>query len=118
MATISPVRTSVSRPAAATALYFSRAAIEFVAQRVLHAQVDGELDRLLQPVGGEPGEMQIGEAALVEPLLDPGDALVVDVDVSDDVRHLGAVRIDALVLRQEADAGKTEPMDVGALLAA
>ena len=32
------------------------------------------------------------------------------------VRHLGAVRIDALVLREEADAGQAEPMDFLPLL--
>ena len=67
--------------------------------RVLHAQIDRELDRLLQAVGGEPGQVQVGEPAPVEPFLDAGDALVVDIDVADEVRDLGAVRIDALVLR-------------------
>ncbi len=85
---------------------------QLVAQRVLHAQVDGELDRLLQPVGGEPGQVQVGEPAAVEPFLDAGDALVVDVDVADEMRDHGAVRIDALVLGQEADAGQAEPVDL------
>ena len=106
------MRTPVTRPAAALALYLSRAFDQFVAQRVLHAQVDRELDRLLQPVGGKPGHVQIGEPAAVEPFLDAGDALVVDIDVPDEVRDLGAVRIDALVLRQEADAGQAEPVDL------
>ena len=81
---------------------------QFVAQRVLDAQIDRELDRLLLPVGGEAGQVQVGEPVPVEPFLDAGDALVVDVDVADDVRDLGAVRIDALVLGQEADAGNAE----------
>ena len=51
---------------------------------MLDAQVDRELDRLLQTIGGEAGQMQIGEAARIEPLLDAGDALVVDVDVADE----------------------------------
>ena len=72
---------------------------------MLHAQVDRQLDRLLLAVGGEPGHVQIGEPAAVEPFLDAGDALVVDVDVADEVGDLGTVRIDALVLAQEADAG-------------
>ena len=113
---ISPVRTSVNRPAAAIALNLSRGRDQLVAHRVLHAQVDRKLDRLLQPVGGEAGQVQIGEPARVEPFLDAGDALVVDIDVTDDVRDLGAVRIDALVLGQEADAGKAEPVDLLALL--
>ena len=60
--------------------------------------------------------MQVGEAAPVEPFLDAGDALVVDIDVADEVGDLGAVRIDALVLRQEADAGLAEAMNLLALL--
>ena len=79
---------------------------------MLDAQVDGELDRLLLAVAGEPGQVQVGEPAPVEPFLDAGDALVVDVDVADEVGDLGAVRIDALVLAQEADAGNAEPMDL------
>ena len=83
---------------------------------MLHAQIDGKLDRLLQAVGGEPGEMQRLQPVAVDPLLDAGDALVVDVDVADQVRHLGAVRIDALVLGQEANARQAEPVNLAALL--
>ena len=83
---------------------------------MLDAQVDRELDRLLQTIGGETGQVQIREPARIEPLLDAGDALVVDVDVADDVGNLGAVGIDALVLGQESDAGKAEPVDLLALL--
>ena len=82
---------------------------------MLDAQIDGELDRLLQAVGGEAGEMQIGEPARVEPFLDTGDALIVDIDVADDVRDLGAVGVDPLVLGQ-AEAGDAEAMDLLALL--
>jgi hypothetical protein len=49
---------------------------------VLHPKIDGKLDRLLEPVGGEPRHVQVGGAA-VEPLLDAGNALVVDIDVAD-----------------------------------
>ena len=83
---------------------------------MLDAQIDGELDRLLQAVGGEAGEMQIGEPARVEPFLDTGDALIVDIDVADDVRDLGAVGVDPLVLGQEAEAGDAEAVDLLALL--
>ena len=89
---------------------------QLVAHRVLHAQIDRELDRLLQPVGGEPRHVQRGKPAAVEPFLDAGDALVVDVDVADQVRDLGAVRIDALVLGEEADARQAEPVDFLLLL--
>ncbi len=89
---------------------------QLVAQRVLDAQVDGELDRLLQPVGGKARQMEIGEPAAVEPFLNAGNALVVDIDVPDDVRDLGAVGIDAFVLGQKADAGNAEPVDLLTLL--
>ena len=95
---------------------FSRGEDQLVAHRVLHAQIDRELDRLLQPVGGEARHVQRRKAAAVEPFLDAGDALVVDVDVADQVRDLGAVRIDALVLGEEADARQAEPVDFLPLL--
>ena len=79
---------------------------QLVAQRMLHAQVDRKLDRLLQPVGGEAREVQRRKAVAVEPFLDAGDALVVDVDVADQVRDLGAVRIDALVLGRKPMPGR------------
>ena len=63
-----------------------------------------------------PAMCSVGEPAAVEPFLDAGDALVVDVDVADHVRDLGAVRIDALVLGEEADAGNAEPVDFLLLL--
>ena len=56
---------------------------EFVAQRELHAQIERELDRPLQPVGGKPRHVQRGEPLPVQPFLDAGDALVVDIDVAD-----------------------------------
>ncbi len=89
---------------------------QFVAQRVLDAQVDGQFHRPLQAVGGKAGAMQIGKAVAVEPLLHPGDALVVDVDQADQMRDLGAGRIDPLVLAQEADAGNAEAVNVLLLL--
>ena len=83
---------------------------------MLHAQIDRELHRLLQPVGREPCGMQRRQPIAVEPLLDAGDALVVDIDEADQVRDLGAVRIDALVLVEEADARNAEPVDFLLLL--
>ncbi len=89
---------------------------EFVAQGELHAQIERKLHRLLQPVGGEPRHVQSGEPLPVEPFLDAGNALVVDIDVADLVRNRGAVRIDTLVLAEEADAGKSEPVNFLLLL--
>ncbi len=63
-----------------------------------------------------PARCSACEAVAVDPLLDAGDALIVDVDVADHVRDLGAVRIDALVLGEEADARQAEPVDLLALL--
>ena len=89
---------------------------QFVAQRVLDAQVDRELHRLLLPVVGEARHVQVGKAVAVEPFLDAGDTLVVDVHMADQVRDHRTGRIDALVLAQEADARNAEPMDLPLLL--
>ena len=56
------------------------------------------------------------QATAVGPFLDAGDALIVDVDVADQVRDLGRVRIDPLVLGEKADAGNAEPMNLELLL--
>ena len=94
-------------PAAAIVLNLARAATQFIAQRVLHAQIDGKLHRVLQAVGGEAGQVQRGEAMPVEPLLHAGNALIVDIDVADHMRDFGTARIIALVLVEKADAGQT-----------
>ena len=85
---------------------------QFVAQRVLDAQIDRQFHRLLQAVGGKARAVQIGQTIAVEPFLHSGDALVVDIDETNQVRDFGAGRIDPLVLAQEADAGNAEAMDV------
>jgi len=84
---------------------------KLVAQRVLDAQVDRQFHRPLQAIGGKAGAMQIGEAVAVEPFLHPGDALVVDIDQTDQMRDFGAGGVNALVLAQEADAGNAEAMN-------
>ncbi len=73
MATTSPVRTSSTTPAEAFGLELLARGDELVAQRVLDAQVDRKRDRLLLPVGGEAGAVQVREPARVEPLFDAGD---------------------------------------------
>ena len=83
---------------------------------MLHAQIERQRHRVLQPVGGEARGVQGGEPARVEPFLDAGDALIVDVDVADDVRDLLAVGIDAFVLVQEPEARDSEVMDLLLLL--
>ena len=62
--------------------------------------------------------MQRGEPLPVQPFLDAGDALVVDIHVADLVRDHRPVGIDALVLGEEADAGNAEPVDLLLLLGA
>ena len=59
---------------------------------------------------------QRGEPLPVQPFLDAGDALVVDIDVAHHVRNHRAVRIDALVLGEEADAGNSQPVNLLLLL--
>ncbi len=83
---------------------------------MLDAQIERERDRVLQPVGGEARGVQGGEPPGVEPFLDAGDALVVDIDVPDDVRDLLPVRVDAFVLVEEPDPRDSEVMDLLLLL--
>ena len=78
---------------------------------MLDAKVDRQFHRPLQAIGGKAGAMQIGEAVAVEPFLHPGDALVVDIDQTDQMRDFGAGGVNALVLAQEADAGNAEAMN-------
>ena len=89
---------------------------QFVAQRELHAQIERQIDRPLQAVGGKPRHVQRGEALPVQPFLDAGDALVVDIHMADLMRDRRPVRIDALVLGEEADAGETEAVNFLLLL--
>jgi hypothetical protein len=78
---------------------------------MLDTEIDRKLDRRLLTIGGEPCQMQVGKSVSIEPLFDTGDTLIVDVDVADQVRDLGAVRVHPLVLGDEADAGNTQAMD-------
>jgi hypothetical protein len=70
----------------------------------------------LQPVGGKPRHVQRGQPVAVEPLLHAGDTLIVGVDVADEMRHLGAVRVGALVFAEEANARQALPVDFPLLL--
>src|SRR5262249_59986289 len=83
---------------------------------VWDGQRGGRLAGLWRRVGGKPRKRRVGEPARVEPFFDAGGALVVDIDVADDVGDLAAVRVDALVLGQEADARNAEPVNLPALL--
>ena len=72
----------------------------------------------LQAVGidREPSDMRIGQALFVEIFLHAGNADVVLVNEPDHVRANRAVGIDALVLRQKADAGQAKVKDFRLLL--
>ena len=85
---------------AADAVEVVDGAVQLLVQDVLHAHVDRELQRpraALQQV--------------VERALDAGEAAAVDIGEADQVRGERAVRIDALGLRLEIDAGQAEAVD-------
>ena len=90
---------------------------ELVADRELRAQVDGELDRLQVGLLRDEAEIVQGLVALVvDVLLHTGDADIVEVGRADDVGGGDPVRIDALVVGQEADAGDAEAVNLRLLL--
>ena len=113
---ISPVRTSVITPAAAIALNFSRAATSSsrtaCCTRRSTASCTGSCNRSV----ANPAACSAARPDAVEPLLHAGDALVVDIHQADQVRDLGAIRIDALVLVEKADPRNAELVDVLLLL--
>ena len=90
---------------------------QFVAQRMRRLEIERQADRL-QALGidREAGDMRIGQALLVEIFLHARDADIVLVDEPDHMGANRAVGIDALVLRQKADAGQAEVKDFGLLL--
>ena len=103
-------------PGCGQRLEFGAGGDQLVAQRMLNAQIDGKLHRGLQPVGGKPRHVQRGEPVAVQPLLHAGDALIVGIDVADQMRDLGAVRVAALVFAEKADARQALPVDFPLLL--
>ena len=118
MATISPVRTLSTTPAAAMALNLARAATSSSRSACCTRRSTASCTGVLQPVGGEARHVQRGEPLAVEPLLDAGDALIVDIDVAEQMRDLGAVRIIALVLVEKADARQALMIDLALLFRA
>ena len=78
-----------------------------------HPEVERQPDGLQAfGVDDEAGHVRIRQALLVEIFLHAGDADVVLVDVAEHVRADRPVRIDALVLGEEADARKAEMEDL------
>ena len=90
---------------------------QFVAQSMRGLEIEREAHRLQAfGIDREARDMRIGQALLVEIFLHAGDADVVLVDEPDHVRADRAVGIDALVLRQKADARQAEVKDFRLLL--
>ena len=79
-----------------------------VVDDVLDAEVDRELHRLQRLVAGQAGRGEIGEALLVDIFLHAGDAVVVDIDIAEDMRGGAAAGIEAAHFRTEADGGNAE----------
>src|ERR1700730_3988081 len=77
--------------------------------------LDGEIQRQIHRLEGTPGrepcQMQVRETPRIDPALKPGDALIVDIDVTQDMRRLAAGWIDALALAHEANMRNAETMN-------
>src|SRR4051794_7878400 len=78
---------------------------------MLDAQIDRKLHRLLLAISRKARKVQIGKTTVVEPFLNSGNTLVIDVHESNEVRHLRTARIDTLVLAQESNTGNAETMN-------
>src|SRR5262249_4097808 len=85
---------------------------EFVAQRVLYAQVDREVYGSLQLISGKSRHVQCGEPLAIQPFFNARDALIVDIDVTNLMRDDGAVRINAFVFGEEANTRNAEPVNL------
>ena len=59
--------------------------------------------------------MQRGKPVPVEPFLHACNALIVDIDMSDQMGNFRAVGVCALVLAEETDAGQPHAIDVALL---
>src|SRR5262249_56521001 len=89
---------------------------EFLMKTVRNAKIAAQLDGFLQAIREKPRHMQSGQSLTIEPFLDPGDALIVDIDVADQVRNLGAIGIIAFVLVEKTDAGQALAINLALLL--
>ena len=73
---------------------------ELAAHHLLDAEVDGQGER---PLGGAGAAQPVLEA-----VLDPGETLVLDPDVTDQVGGQLALRIDPMPFGAKADAGQAQ----------
>src|SRR5262249_40640837 len=85
-------------------------------QPVLNAQIDLGRDRILLPVRRYASHVQGSKSWAVEPLFDAGDALIIDIDVADEMRNLGSIGVIAFVFVEKADAWQALPVDFALLL--
>ena len=92
----------------ARGLIIRHAPQQFVAQHVLDPEIDGERQRPI--IAGRIAELR------VEALLDPGNAVIVGIDETDDLGKKRALRIDAAVLRHEPQRRHAQFHDVLLLL--
>ncbi len=88
-------------PAAAIGAISGDRVREHLVHDVLHPQVDGEIDRRQFVAARQADRLQQRHILGIHLLFDAGNALVVDVDRTEDVRGLRAARIEALALGDE-----------------
>ena len=82
----------------------------------LYAQIDGKLHRLQRLVAGHAKRGQIGKALAVDVTFHAGNAAIVDIDVTDDMRSGRPAGIKAALFRAEADAWNAERQNLALLL--
>ncbi len=82
---------------------------------MLHAQIDGRVDRLEHLPDRETGFVQRPKPCIVKVLFEARHAAIVDIGIAENVRGSRAGRIEAFAFLAEIDARKTERQNVGLL---
>src|SRR5690606_33692152 len=88
---------------------------QHVAHDVLHANVYGETHRFQRLPGRKTNGAQVGQALAVDIFLHASNALIVDIDETEDVRSGWATRIETALFRPETDARYAERHDLALL---
>ena len=82
----------------------------------LHTQINGKRDRRKVGCACQKADtLQVLQALTVNPFLDPGNALVVNIGIAEHMGCGDTVGIDTLVLGQKTDPGNAEAMHLRAL---
>jgi hypothetical protein len=89
---------------------------QFIAQHMLNPQIQRQPHRLEILVKRHANGRKVTEPLPVDIFLHAGDALVVDVDVTDDMRRGGTAGIEPAGLGPEADTGNAKCQDLALLL--